>query len=96
MEENLIAITQETAEALRSWAQKVTEELEQFCEQLRELWGKCLPIITEAIESTTVAGRSQNKRLPRPPRYAGPQNKGRSWSSQPPRLARSSCRKYRR
>lgn len=33
---------------------------------------------------------------PRPPRYAGPQNKGRSWTRQPPRLARSSCRKMRR
>jgi hypothetical protein len=32
----------------------------------------------------------------RPPRYAGPQNKGRAWTRQPPRLARSSCRKYRR
>lgn len=32
----------------------------------------------------------------RPPRYAGPQNKGRTWNRQPPRLARSDCRKMRR
>lgn len=32
----------------------------------------------------------------RPPRYAGPQNKGRAWNRQPPRLARSDCRKMRR
>lgn len=32
----------------------------------------------------------------RPPRYAGPKNKGRAWNRQPPRLARSNCRKMRR
>lgn len=32
----------------------------------------------------------------RPPRYAGPKNKGRAWNRQPPRLARSDCRKMRR
>lgn len=32
----------------------------------------------------------------RPPRYAGPQNKGRSWTRQPPRVARSNCRRTRR
>ena len=32
----------------------------------------------------------------RPPKYDGPQNKGRAWTRQPPRLARSDCRKMRR
>lgn len=32
----------------------------------------------------------------RPPRYAGPQNKGRSWNRQPPRVARSNCPRRRR
>lgn len=36
------------------------------------------------------------KAPPRPPLYAGPQNKGRTWTRQPPRLARSCCRKMRR
>lgn len=38
----------------------------------------------------------EKEELPRPPKCAGPQNKGRTWSNQPPRLARSHCRKYRR
>lgn len=37
-----------------------------------------------------------DKQWPRPPRHAGPQNKGRSWNRQPPRQARSNCRKMRR
>jgi hypothetical protein len=36
------------------------------------------------------------KKHPRPPRYAGPRNKGRSWTPAPPRVARSDCRRYRR
>lgn len=35
------------------------------------------------------------KRLPRPPRYAGPKNKGNPYTQQPPRVARSCCRKMR-
>jgi hypothetical protein len=36
------------------------------------------------------------KKHPRPPRCAGPRNKGRSWTPAPPRVARSNCRRYRR
>lgn len=36
------------------------------------------------------------KKHHRPPRYAGPRNKGRSWTPAPPRVARSNCRRYRR
>lgn len=32
----------------------------------------------------------------RPPRYAGPANKGRSWTRQPPRVARSNCPRPRK
>lgn len=36
------------------------------------------------------------KMAPRPPRYAGPKNKGNPYTQQPPRVARSCCRKMRR
>jgi hypothetical protein len=36
------------------------------------------------------------KNHPRPPRYAGPKNKGRLWTMAPQRVARSNCRRYRR
>lgn len=36
------------------------------------------------------------KKHSRPPRYAGPKNKGRPWTMAPQRVARSNCRRYRR
>lgn len=68
------------AAAYEALRQMVAANMEDMLDELRDLEIIYLPKTTP----------------PRPPRYAGPQNKGRAWNRQPPRLARSCCRKMRR
>ncbi len=81
-----------------------------FCEVLAVDNDGEVQIIQDNAESTRVAELEEllaqiadmeiiypPKTTPRrPPRYAGPQNKGRAWTRQPPRVARSSCKRNRR
>ena len=58
--------------------------------------------LADALQSITAAisglayDVQAKKKHPRPPRYAGPKNKGRPWTMAPQRVARSNCRRYRR
>lgn len=73
--------------AVDEWV-AMLQRLVNYFESAREVWPQLLDLGT--------LPPFPKKDPPRPPRYAGPQNKGRSWTRQPPRLARSSCRKMRR
>lgn len=87
----------ELAEELQEIAAAMQRDVEQLAEAMRKLvapFAKCLLQALEEMRSGIVY--TPRKKLPGPPRYAGPQNKGRSWTRQPPRLARSDCRKVRR
>lgn len=90
--DELQAAIQELADIARAYC-------EQLGEALRQAFAPAADSIRQAIEELAAAGTGPEiprKKLPRPPRYAGPQNKGRSWTRQPPQMARSHCRKYRR
>lgn len=94
-------IDQEALEELAETLQKMAAAAQQSCEQLSKAmseliapFAECLRQALEDIKAGTVY--TPRKKLPRPPKYAGPANKGRTWTRQPPRLARSSCRKMRR
>lgn len=54
-----------------------------------------LQSITDAISGLSYDVQPKKKH-PRPPRYAGPKNKGRLWTMAPQKVARSNCRRYRR
>ena len=87
----------ELAENLQKVIDAAQQDLEQFGEALRQMWAPFTESLRQAIEEIkTGAIYTPRQKLPRPPKYAGPQNKGRSWDRQPPRQARSHCRKYRR
>lgn len=81
--------------------QELTDNIREYVEQLHQVllqaFAPAAEILVKALEDLAddypVKPR---QKLPRPPRYAGPQNKGRLWTRQPPRLARSDCRKMRR
>lgn len=94
-------VDQETMAALAEALQKIAEAVQQSCEQLSKAlsdmvtpFAEDLRQILEDIQTGVVYTPPQ--KLPTPPKYAGPQNKGRSWTRRPPRLARSDCRKMRR
>jgi len=79
--------------------EEIAEIERAYCEQLREAFDKIVAPYAACVRQAAEeigAIYTPRKKLPRPPRYAGPQNKGRSWTRQPPRLARSDCRKMRR
>lgn len=75
--------------------QEAAKEWVEMMERIAQAFASTKEICEELLELATMPPPPK-KEAPRPPRYAGPQNKGRSWTRQPPRLARSSCRKYRR
>lgn len=50
-------------------------------------------LLEDLASAVAVCLRSTRKPLPRPPRYAGPQNKGRMWTLAPSRVARSHCKR---
>ena len=89
----------EMQQAIQELADIAREYCEAMAEALRQAFAPLADSIRQAIEELAAYGTGPEiprKKLPRPPRYAGPQNKGRSWTRQPPRVARSCCRKYRR
>lgn len=87
----------ELAEAIQAVADAVRQDCERLGEALRQMTAPSTECLRQALEDLR-AGiiYTPRKKLPRPPRYAGPQNKGRPWTRQPPRVARSCCRKMRR
>jgi uncharacterized coiled-coil protein SlyX len=87
----------ELAEALQEVVAAIQRDVERLAEAMRKIinpFAECLRQALEDIKAGIIY--TPRKKLPRPPRYAGPQNKGRSWTRQPQRLARSDCRKMRR
>lgn len=87
----------ELAEALQEIVAAIQQSTERLAAAMHELiapFAECLRQTLEDIQAGTAY--TPRQKLPRPPRYAGPQNKGRSWTRQPQRLARSDCRKMRR
>lgn len=74
--------------ALDAWVE-LLKSIEQAFKPVAEMWERLL-------HELATAPPPPKKNPPRPPRNDGPQNKGRSWTRQPPRLARSCCRKIRR
>lgn len=78
---------QALGEALKEW----TEMLERIALAFHHVQE-----IFMQLQDLATTPPPQKKEPPRPPRYAGPKNKGRSWTRQPTRQARSSCRKMRR
>lgn len=74
------------------------DQMEAVLETARQAIAAAATSFSEMLDEMTdlVYIQLPDKQWPRPPRYAGPQNKGRSWNRQPPRLARSNCRKMRR
>lgn len=93
----LAAAYQKWAEELQKTMDGMVQELERLGQAMRELIAPFAESLRQAIEDIK-AGTvyTPRKKLPRPPKYAGPANKGRQWTRQPPRLARSDCRKMRR
>ena len=94
-------IDQETLAELVEAIQKISEDVQQDCERLAEAMRQMIAPFAESLRQAIEdikAGTvyTPRKKLPRPPKYAGPANKGRQWTRQPPRLARSNCRKMRR
>lgn len=94
-------IDQETLAELVEAIQKVADAVQQDCERLAEAMRQMLAPFAESLRQAIEdikAGTvyTPRKKLPRPPKYAGPANKGRTWTRQPPRQARSDCRKMRR
>ena len=94
-------IDQETLAELVEAIQKVAGTVQQDCERLAEAMRQMLAPFAESLRQAIEdikAGTiyTPRKKLPRPPKYAGPANKGRQWTRQPPRQARSNCRKMRR
>lgn len=88
---------QKMAEAMQEAMDGMAQELERLGAALRDMWAPFTEDLRQAIdEIKTGAIYTPRQKLPRPPKCSGPQNKGRTWSRQPPRLARSHCRKYRR
>jgi hypothetical protein len=75
-------------------AQESCEKLAAALHELTEPFAAALEQVLKEIQTGEILEPRQ--KLPRPPKYAGPANKGRTWSRQPPRLARSHCRKNRR
>lgn len=67
-------------EAVKQAIVQAADQMEEYLAELQELAYDDQP----------------HKERRRPPRYAGPANKGRPWTRQPPRVARSCCRKSRR
>lgn len=93
----------ETAERLQPVFEKLGEEMvEAFATVWESIYqafsvlGDSLQQSLELMAAEAYTPDPPRKKPPRPPRYAGPQNKGREWNRQPKRLARSSCRKMRR
>lgn len=83
--------------------EELAEIARAYCEQLGDALRQAFAPYTESLRQTLEALATEvytpgppRKKPPRPPRYAGPQNKGREWTRQPQRLARSHCRKNRR
>lgn len=74
------------AETMKAMAAALSEWNEKFVPWFNE--------IVEQLKATYYPAPPQ--KLPRPPRYAGPRNKGTLYTQRPPRLARSCCRKMRR
>lgn len=85
---------QAAAEAARAYEQ----EREKFLRALNDAYKADHPEIMDGLADYAVEPEEipRKPKQPRPPKYAGPQNKGREWNRQPPRLARSCCRKMRR
>lgn len=78
-----------------SWA---LDQIASVFEALKALISPCAASLQEflaALNDPALFDQPRKERR-RPPRYAGPQNKGRSWTRQPPRVARSNCRRTRR
>lgn len=87
----------ELAEAIQAVADAVRQDCERLAEAMRQLTAPFAESLRQALEDIkTGIVYEPRKKLPRPPKFAGPQNKGRAWNQQPPRLARSCCRKMRR
>lgn len=68
--------------------------LDEWLALLERIAGNFESLANELLELGTLPPLPK-KNPPRPPRYAGPKNKGRDWARQPSRLARSDCRKRR-
>ena len=92
----------EVAHAIREAADEVARDAQTAREEFaRALESYNQQKIQEALESLADMGVDPEEiprkpERPRPPKFAGPQNKGRAWTRQPQRLARSCCRKCRR
>lgn len=65
--------------------------LARWEEEIAPAWAEIVAQITEIAYPVP-----PKRRAPRPPRYAGPKNKGNPYTQQPARVARSCCRKMRR
>lgn len=75
----------------------IIEALEQMWDYLARWMEEFAPVWAEIVAQIgEINYTTPHKMAPRPPRYAGPKNKGNPYTQQPPRVARSCCRKMRR
>lgn len=92
----------EATHAMREAADEAAREIQkarqEFLRALNDAYKADHPEIMDELADYAVDPEEMPRKpeRPRPPKYAGPQNKGRAWNRQPPRLARSYCRKVRR
>lgn len=90
--DEIIALLRDAAASIQAAAAVFAEMLNVFInDKLRET----LQEIVDAMAAWNMTCNPKKKH-PRPPRYAGPKNKGRLWTMAPQRVARSNCRRYRR
>lgn len=92
--------SQEKIDEMNATAQPlpgIPEYIEQLAAALRAWGDHMADAFSDFLEQiTTIAYNTPAEKLPRPPRYAGPRNKGTQYTQRPPRVARSCCRKMRR
>lgn len=91
MDETIAQIHDAMAGIIADWVE-MGERLKAF---VNASLADTLQSITDAISGLSYDVQPKKKH-PRPPRYAGPKNKGRPWTMAPQRVARSNCRRYRR
>ncbi len=85
------------AKAVNTYLAAFQENMESLAAALRTWCDTFAQDIEKIVaQITEICYATPQKKLPRPPRYAGPRNKGAAYTQRLPRVARSCCRKMRR
>lgn len=95
MQEQLDEISAQLHDAMAGMIAELVAMWERLRAYVNDSLADALQALVDAIGDLSYDVQPKKKH-PRPPRYAGPKNKGRPWTMAPQRVARSNCRRYRR